>query len=347
LRTASLCLVASLAASCVSAPPACHTSRHARVCASTEPIARETAERLDGHIDVLRELVPDLREGRVEVWLQEQPQVVWLFPAGDQVGAMTNHWSSRIHAREASPDLASELVHESVHALLGDGWDGLPATLEEGLADQLASRVVDDRSELRNDRLFRALAAVGGPGAKLRVDAPGGGWSAEQIHARFDLSEDFDLRDTYSRDGSQVRPYLAPDERAVWYGTAYVAAGRLLDTLGAAGLRELNIATRDLSESEAVDRLAAASGLGSDAREWRTVVTESYGPDERAALVRRHAAALIVRVVDIVQEQNREGTLRERIVAARPRLQVGPPDRFTLLMDVPEFAELVPDDAAP
>lgn len=345
LRQAALPVgaLALFCASCVSAPPVCHEGEGVRVCAATSERAEEVAHVVEAHVAAVRAMLPGLEEDAiVEVWLQERPQVVWLFPFGDDVGAVTNSVTGRIHAADASPDLATDLAHEAVHALLGDAWEGLPPTLEEGLCDQVATRLVDDGAELRTDRLIRAMAAVRGPSVKLRLDTPGGGWSAEEVRVTYELPEDFDLLDTYSRDTAQVRPYLADDERAVWYGTAYVAAGRLLDRLGADGLLRTCAEASDLDDDAAAALFAERAGLGSDPAPWRDAIEDAFGPAERAALARRIGAVLVVEATNAVQRQQREGTLRERFAAARPRLQVGAPSSSILLLDVPELAELLP-----
>jgi hypothetical protein len=346
MRTMALSFVLLLAG-CVSAPDVCVSVRSGQVCASTLEAASAAGEQMDALEVALRARLPGLREPELDVWLQPVPQVFWFITLGDHVAAFRNHWTERIHAREGSEDLEVELAHEMVHALLDESWDGLPPTLEEGLCDQIASRVTGKGADLRADRLIRAMAAAGGPPTKLRVELPAGGWAAQQIHAGFRLDEDFDLRDAFSRKASQVHPLFASSDRAVWYGAAFVAVGRLLAAHGAAGLRQLCIDTAELDDEAATVMLSEAAGLGADPDAWKRAILAEFSPRALEAMAVQVRDALVEATLGMVPPGPGGLPTWAGISVARPSFSVQRGNDSVDLLDVPEYVEALEEKIGP
>ncbi|MCA8978151.1 MAG: protein DA1 [Planctomycetes bacterium] len=296
------------------------------------------ATQLEAIADRLRSQLPGTSEDRIEIWLQDRPQVIWLFPFDHQVGAVTNFWTGRIHATDSSPDLLIELAHEMVHAMLGPSWDSLPPTLEEGLCDVMASGVVLPSEDLRSDRIVRAMAAAGGPPLRLRLHTGDGGWSEHVVSVKPDLPGALDLRDTFSRDSGQVRPYHGDRSRKVWYGLAYVAAKRLVDALGAEGLRELSRRAGELDEDHAVALFASAAGLGADASDWRDAIRENVDREVLQGIARRLSEPLARETLAIVSRRVEGGSPEQRAELARPRLYLEGVSEFVELLEEPAYA---------
>lgn len=337
---ASLLLGAALTVTaCVGAPPVCVESDFAIVCGPDEA----TVERLAPHIDLLDERVraelPTATSERVEVWLQQRPQVVHLFPFPDDVAAVRNGLTGRIHARPTGRHLSIELAHELVHARLGPEWDTLPAALEEGLADQLAARTAPGGDRVRADRLGRALAAIGGPQPWLHFHTP----DSVEIHRRVGrhrsaaAADGIRPDDVFRDDDALVRPFLGHTARPIWYGVAFVAVGRLLRRHGIDGFRRLVAETADLDPDERADRLRAASGLV-DEREWRAAVLEELSITDGRGLAAYLAPELAAITLGHFVEGMDPISALPRVFASRPVLRVGGSRGVEVeLLTVPEF----------
>jgi hypothetical protein len=110
----------------------------------------------------IREWLPDTRDGRVELWLEDRSE---LHAHGEETAwadAFTLTWNGRrtprVHLPSTSINAAERrnlVAHELVHALLGPSWRPLPTALEEGLATYVATRL-EPRSYQRVTKLLAA-----------------------------------------------------------------------------------------------------------------------------------------------------------------------------------------------
>jgi hypothetical protein len=334
---AALGAALALLTGCVGPPAACAVRPGVRVCAPTREDARDAAAAVERIILELRKKLPGLRETTVEIWLQERPQVVWFVPAASGVGALSNSWTGRIHATANSRHLDAELAHEVVHALLDASWGALPPTLEEGLCDQMASRVASGGAHLRADRLLLAIAAACGPPMRLRVHSQDAGWSEHVIDATFPRAGELDLCDAFTRSSRRVHPFLGSRSRAVWYGVGFVAAGRLLAALGPAGLRELCAATAREGDGDAAEALAAAAGLSAERGSWRAAILAELDDAAVVELARLIAPELARTARDVESQRRGDRPLDRAVLDARPQFRIVGHALSVDLSSLPEF----------
>lgn len=336
-----------LLAGCVGAPPHCVESRdgtlRGTVCGPTVERARETTRMLEQADVALRDRLPDLVAAPWDVWLQERPQVFWLFPAGDEVDALLNPFTDRIHVTAGSTALPTALVHERIHQLLGPAWDDLPAILEEGLCDQIASRVAAGGLALRTDRLFRAATALDALELHAVLDLPGGPTVRMRLELDGESPPDAPLSRAFADDDGLIGPFHAHGARGPWYGLAFVAVGRLVDRVGAEGLRDLVATTAEQGEEEALAAWASAADL-TTRDDWLRAVDEQLTADVRHALAEDLANGLALwtrrqLTLDAADGGTPEAAdLARRIESAAPRLEFGPRLRATVdLRALPAF----------
>ncbi len=342
----SLLIAAAIAllAGCVAAPAACVDGPAGRVCASTPELAADGAARIERIVTALRATLPGLRDVPLDVWLQPRPQILWFVPLDPTLGAVYNSWTGRIHATEGHRDLDVALAHEVVHALLDGSWSELPATLEEGLCDQMAARIADGGPRLRADRLLRAAAAAGGPPMFLRLETPDGGWSEHALDIRIDVEPGFDLLNTFSRSSHQVHVVLGPRDRAVWYGTAFVAAGRILALHGPQGLRDLCRATRDDDADRAIATLSAAAELSSTPAPWHAAILAELDEETAVDLARLIAPELAQIAHSVVALRSDFHLRSNAVLDSRPSFRVRGADPVVELAALPEFREIFESD---
>jgi hypothetical protein len=325
---------------CVSAPPACVTTRSVQVCAESHARASDVAHQLDLRVAELREQIPDLLDIRPEIWLQDRPQIYWFWPMPEEYAAVTHDWTKRIHAKESAPDLIATLTHELIHALLGESWQGLPPTLEEGLCDAVAIRLNDDR-QLRSERLLIAIAAVGEIPLQLRLHAPDGGWHDHEVTPVHALTGEFELLDTYSRNDGQVSPIHSDAETPFWYGLGFIAMLRLIERHGLDGVHDLVQRAAKLDEDDSIALFAEASGLDDEPSQWRRAILDEIDADVLGAFAAETGAELGLQAMMRIGLRPGEESLEERFAAARPELRVKGRDVRFDLMTVPEFADML------
>jgi hypothetical protein len=275
-RAATLGMLFALGtASCQALPPPARAdAREGVVRASSPEEARAVATAFDELAPAVLAEIPDARARRLEVWVQAEP-VLYRFPATSAYRDADGFFSetlARIHLRAGADDVRRTLVHELVHASLGQSWRGLPGTVEEGLCDVVAARLCPEGAvRLRAGRLLAAAFALGldlAPSAR-----PG------RLLTELDPIEVFR---THAGLSSSV---MRGESKKALYGLAFLVAERIVDRRGMKGFHELvqQIAhTRD--GARPTDALLAAAGLSRDPQDWRAAIVEALSPAELAEL---------------------------------------------------------------
>jgi len=148
--------------------------------------------------------------------------------------------SIQIHLR-VDEDPRWALAHELVHAQTGPSWDPLPGVVNEGLADVVAERVCPDLSPLaRATRVLNASRYFGGLHLTVRYQLPESGETQQgRVHLR--TSPEGEVPDPalpFELDRWELNRELAylPE---TYYGLGYLAAMRVVERGGIAGLHAL------------------------------------------------------------------------------------------------------------
>ncbi|QDU66439.1 hypothetical protein [Engelhardtia mirabilis] len=149
-------------AGCASGPPIAEVTPFGVIRATDRGAAAILApEFLEFRTEIIA-LLPDTREGPVNIWLEERPTLREHGQEDGWADAYTLTWGGsrtpRVHL-PADPGTDAErrnlIAHELVHALLGPSWQSLPTALEEGLATWVATQI-EPRSYQRVTKLLAA-----------------------------------------------------------------------------------------------------------------------------------------------------------------------------------------------
>lgn len=256
---------------------------------------------------------PDL-----EVWLQESPALyrMWHRTHDDADGFWADG-PGRIHLRERADNLERTLVHELVHACLGESWERLPGSLEEGLCDVVSSRLCpDSAARLRAGRLSSAAFATGGLGLELEVTMPAGEhpYGLEvSLFARAQLlgndSICVDPNQVFEINAGLSSTHMDLEGKKAFYGLSFLVVERIADRIGFEGLNELCARARAEKLDEVPDQwLLDAAGLTSDHGSWRQAIVDSLGVAELAALVRMHPNVMVDVLMHHVRSSNADGS---------------------------------------
>lgn len=255
-------------------------------------------------------LLPEARERRVDVWVQELPALYRFAPRAYQdADGFFSESEDRIHLREGADSLERTLAHELVHAHLRGAWRRLPGTLEEGLCDHVSGELVPAaRSGLRAGRLSCAAFALGGLTLDLSLRLPP---SADDTAprlaflARLTLEGDapmtVDPTGVFERSAGLSTARLGTAQKKAYYGLAYLVAERLVERVGIEGLHQLCAEARDHEEPR-VDRdvLLAAAGLSEDPSSWRAALETEFEPGDLRELVRAHPEFLVRTIAEFL-----------------------------------------------
>ncbi len=266
--------------------------------AASQARAQGIARALDELAPRVRALVPDARERSLSVWVQEVPKLYWLprtsMPEADGFYAPGMH---RIHLREQAEDLERTLAHELVHATLGESWEVLPGTLEEGLCDVIAARLCpDSAARLRAGRLSSACLALGNIGFELDGSLPPEA-SADGVQLRFlahlrvdgPAAAPVDPLDVFRSSAGLSSAKLSPHLKKALYGLAGMVVQRLVDRRGIEGLHELCLRAKLEGHAHVpTGWILEAAGLDRDREHWRIALLEGIGQDELLEFVRGH-----------------------------------------------------------
>jgi hypothetical protein len=162
IPSASLLAALGLLVGCQSAPPIVERTPHGVIRATDVQAGRAYLEDFVEFHAAIREMLPDTRDGDVEIWVGDIAHVHEQGSETAWADAFTLTWSSgrtpRVHLPGENKSVAERrnlIAHELVHALLGPSWQTLPTALEEGLATWVATQL-EPRSYQRITKLLAA-----------------------------------------------------------------------------------------------------------------------------------------------------------------------------------------------
>lgn len=248
-------------------------------------------------------LLPEARERRVDVWVQELPALYRFAPRAYQdADGFFSEAEDRIHLRESADSLERTLAHELVHAHLRGAWRRLPGTIEEGLCDHVSGELCPTaRPGLRAGRLSCAAFALGGLALDLTLrlpapsddDAPRLAFLA-RLTLEGEAPMEVDPLGVFERQAGLSSSRLSTAHKKAYYGLAYLVAERLADRVGIDGLHRLCVEARDHEEPRVPrDVLLAAAGLGTTTESWRAALETEFEEGDLRELVRSHPEFLV------------------------------------------------------
>lgn len=271
---------AALLSGCVGPPPVAVEAQHGVVRAESLEQALEISRMLDRLYEDVQRTLPHTREARVDLWIQEHPQLVAFFPATPDVGGFAVRFLDRIHVRDEPLRLASYLAHELVHILLDDSWEALPPALEEGLAEHVSFRLVPDPFENdRPEKLLHALSAAGQEFwelCELRFARPASNGGVS-VHLSSLVSDDpvVEPLRVFDSNRAKVAAFFGPADRSIWYSLGFLAVARLVTRHGYEGLHRLAVEAGEAAEDDArIQLFTRAADLTLDPATWRTAFLE-------------------------------------------------------------------------
>ncbi len=281
--------------------------------AASQARALEIVRALDDLAPRVRALLPDARERPLSVWVQEVPELYWLphtiMPEADGFYAPGMH---RIHLREQAEDLERTLAHELVHATLGESWEALPGTLEEGLCDVIAARLCPaSAARLRAGRLSSACLALGSIEFELEGSLPAeacadGVRLCFLAHLRVDgpTAAPVDPLDVLRSSAGLSSAKLSPHLKKALYGLAGMVVQRIVDRRGIEGLHELCLRARSTGQRHVPSGwILEAAGLDCDRETWRSALLEGIGSEELLEFVRGHPDLATPALMDFLGRQ--------------------------------------------
>jgi hypothetical protein len=379
--------LATLLSACALPPPYAALTAHGTVRADSPELAAQASATLESVVPRLRALLPGTRELRPEIWIQEEPWAyLWQAPSSSMI-AFSMARLGRIHMPPEADAAERALVvaHECVHVLLDASWRPLPAMLEEGLCELVASELVPGQAAAVRGR-WHALAAMAMGGLDFQVQ-----WSLQLPQGvpvsfgRLNVA-DLDLAAALA-----VDPTLPADAPVAWTytmrGIGYVLVERIVRDRGYAGLHELvvradgapetRVPAPDAEEARAgiaarggalvpMGELLAAARLDEDPATGQALARASIDADGlRAAVIAasQYLAPFVRREALVVGAALRaasgEGSgpdldaalsAREFLRAGDPWLRLGADGPGVRLLDIPEFVEeydRLPGDRGP
>lgn len=276
------------------------------------------AERIEGLLQVLKPrlltLLPDSTFEDLEVWVQEHPTLYrYTTEATADAEGLWSPTHRRIMLSRHADHVERTLAHELTHAVLGESWNMLPGSLEEGLADHVSATLVEDgATRLRAGRLSSACLATGGLEIDVDVTRVNPGFSSERLgaasettvpsrrgwSARVKLKGDTDSTDpldVFRLSAGLSSTKLDTGAKRGYYGLAFLVVSRIAARDGGyEGLQRLclDAAEKGLDHVPVRDILKAA-GLGPTPDEWRRAAAQAMGPDEIVELVRMYPDFLV------------------------------------------------------
>ncbi len=310
-RALALAAVSLAFPACLARPPAeFATARLGTVRAATSARAEQVARAFDALAPLVLAELPGASIEPLEVWVQETPTLYIL--RASTYSDTDGFWAEgvrRIHLRDAADHLERTLAHELVHASLAPEWDALPGTIEEGLCDVVAARVVPDAARrLRSGRLATAAAALGG--LPIEVDLwlegePNGTVIARGLEARLRIVGEGEARvdplDVFVVRAGLSTARAEPAARRAFYGIGFLVAERIEARIGLAGLHALCVQTIARGGQQVAPKeLLQAADLEPHASSFHAAILESLTPLDLREILRLHPAMLVEPVADLV-----------------------------------------------
>jgi len=274
----------------------------------------EEARVISAYLSDLRPRVmnylPDARyvEG-MEVWLQEVP-ALYRFPtqrASDAEGLWAEH-HARILLSRGADDLERTLTHELVHASLGNTWDTLPGSLEEGLCDYVSAEICESgAARLRAGRLSSAALACGGLQLELTITSTAdrsraeAGESIPSWSARIVLSGDYRREDAhldvFDVEAGLSSSSLEASEKRGFYGLSFLLIHRIAERQGLEGIHRMCVQARAAGlDAIPTAWLLESAELSTERADWRRAAAEAVGEEEILELLRMYPEF----VVDVI-----------------------------------------------
>jgi len=250
----------------------------------------------------IEDALPDVRRvPPIEIWLQRPDEIPDPFGLGQPMGGVTFLVGGRpvkIHVPD-SDEFLWVLGHELTHAAVdvSPAWGALPGVLEEGLCEQMGSRL-DPASLPRRwlSVMFEAPPLLGVRGAGLyfpfRVRREGG-----RSGYYLGVFEGGDRRDGWSSEELTERLEAAsldawPEERSALERLGFFLVSRIVERQGIDGLRALcDEAARDGHRTVRAARTLQAAGVD-DWSGLRDALEAASTEDELRAWLEREPAAL-------------------------------------------------------
>jgi len=288
-------LILPLFVACLAAPPqSLFETPNGLVRAARAEEARAIAAILDKVRPRLLSVLPGARRDPVEVWMQDHPHLYHFAQEGssDAEGLYAPS-QDRILLGRGLEDTERVLVHELVHASLGEDWDALPGTLEEGLCDAVAARLSDvGVARLRAGRLSSAALVCGGLALDVETRRAGGrrgersGWSARMLLSSDEVVEE-PQREIFRVSAGLSSTRLEPNVKRGLYGLSFLLVDRLIARVGLEGLHGLCVEARAQGYDTVPRRwLLEAAELPDDARSWGRAAVDGLSQAELIELAR-------------------------------------------------------------
>lgn len=257
----------------------------------------------------LLSLLPDASFDDLEVWVQDKPSLYRF--TSEATADAEGLWSPshrRIMLSRHADHLERTLAHELTHAVLGESWQRLPGSLEEGLADHVSAALCEDgAARLRAGRLSSACLATGGLEIDLDVtrkvlgdspaDALRRGWSA-RIKLKGDTNTT-DPLDVFRLSAGLSSTKLDVGAKRGFYGLAFLVVSRIADRDGYGALHQMCEDAAEAGRDQvSLNDVLEAAELSREADDWRRAAAEQMGADELVELIRMYPDFLVNALVD-------------------------------------------------
>ena len=190
-----------------------------------------------------------------------------------------------------------------MHASLGESWDVLPGTIEEGLCDVVSVLLCpEDSTNMRTGRLSAAAFATGGLELEVELYLPAQAGAGElqigcltRMRLQGHVREEFDPRDVFEIPAGLSTTELPTNDKKALYGLSYLVVDRIVDSIGFSGLHELCLRAERLGLKQMPTEwlLEAAHMTGPDLDPWRVALQQAIGPDELRTLVDLYPELLV------------------------------------------------------
>lgn len=282
---------------CQTAPPAAHFEGPGGIVRAAD---MANAEQVSNIFENLRTrvsgLLPDAANRAEEIWVQETPELYRF--SGDSYSEADGFWSEghgRIHLRRDAQSVPRTLAHELVHASLGDSWDALPGTIEEGLCDVVSVMLCpEDASDMRTGRLSAAAFATGGLELEVQLYLPGSVQSGNveigsmtRVRLMANTPPSFSPAEVFTLEAGLSSTHMPIDDKKALYGLSYLVVDRIITRRGFLGLHRLCLKAKAAGHDEVPSSwlLEAADMADATLFDWRVALQEAIGPAELQTLV--------------------------------------------------------------
>jgi len=282
---------------CQAVPPgAAFDGPSARVRANDPLRAEEVSALLEELRPRVVAQLPDSECRAQEVWVQISPTLYRFSEAAyEEADGFWSESHGRIHLREGAHSLARTLAHELVHASLGESWEVLPGTVEEGLCDVVSVLLCpEDSVGMRTGRLSAAAFATGGLELEVELFLPAqpemgemrvGCLTRMRLHG--DVRPEFHPDDVFTIPAGLSTTELPTNDKKALYGLSYLLVDRIVERIGFRGLHDLCLrATEEGHEELPAPWLLEAAGIDAEAQgAWHQALRDAIGPRELRTLV--------------------------------------------------------------